>query len=272
MLVDEGGAVIAKPAMEAEVSFYQQAPSALRRWMPAFIGTLALHMDGEGDDVEAMVRARGRGKTAIVLENLTFGYAKPCVMDVKLGRRLYDDGASAEKRRRMQTVSRTTTSGSLGFRVCGMRVHTATGVVEYGKEYGRALTPASIGGALKDYFAGCDDVQVVEAMIEDLAQIEGVLETTDVEMYSASLLFLYDAEPGAQVSSGASESESTDSGEMDICRVRLIDFARSRFTSTKDENTLFGMRNLLDLFQQYHHGYHMDKTSLPVDFLPSRSS
>ena len=44
------------------------------------------------------------------------------MIDIKLGRILYDKDTSEEKRLRMEQVSSDTTSGSLGFRICGMQV------------------------------------------------------------------------------------------------------------------------------------------------------
>jgi 1D-myo-inositol-tetrakisphosphate 5-kinase/inositol-polyphosphate multikinase len=43
-------------------------------------------------------------------------------MDVKIGRRLYDDDATPEKTERMMRKSANSTSGTLGFRISGMRV------------------------------------------------------------------------------------------------------------------------------------------------------
>lgn len=58
----------------------------------------------------------------IVLEDLTFGLEIPCIMDLKIGRRLYDDDAPPDKISRMIKKSALSTSGSVGFRISGMRV------------------------------------------------------------------------------------------------------------------------------------------------------
>ncbi|KAL2429750.1 hypothetical protein ABEF95_010820 [Exophiala dermatitidis] len=59
---------------------------------------------------------------AIVLENVTAGFKHPNILDVKLGARLWDDDAPQAKRRRLDEVSQRTTSGTLGFRVAGMKL------------------------------------------------------------------------------------------------------------------------------------------------------
>lgn len=58
----------------------------------------------------------------IVLEDLTFGMSQPCIMDMKIGRRLYDDDALPDKAARMMRKSASSTSGAVGFRISGMRV------------------------------------------------------------------------------------------------------------------------------------------------------
>ncbi|KAI5302415.1 hypothetical protein KEM56_000718 [Ascosphaera pollenicola] len=59
---------------------------------------------------------------AIVIENIACGFKKPSIIDIKLGSRLWAEDAPPAKRRRLDEVSRGTTSGSLGFRIAGMKV------------------------------------------------------------------------------------------------------------------------------------------------------
>lgn len=58
----------------------------------------------------------------LVLENLTFPFIRPNVLDIKLGTQLYDDAASEEKKERMKRVSERTTSGSDGMRISAFKV------------------------------------------------------------------------------------------------------------------------------------------------------
>src|SRR5436190_18977132 len=59
---------------------------------------------------------------SIVLENVTAGFKRPNVLDVKLGARLWADDSPVDKRARLDEVSMQTTSSSLGFRIAGMKV------------------------------------------------------------------------------------------------------------------------------------------------------
>lgn len=59
---------------------------------------------------------------SLVLENITDGFVRPNVLDVKLGARLWADDTLPSKRERLDKVSQETTSSTLGFRIAGMKV------------------------------------------------------------------------------------------------------------------------------------------------------
>jgi 1D-myo-inositol-tetrakisphosphate 5-kinase/inositol-polyphosphate multikinase len=63
-----------------------------------------------------------RTTTHLVLANAAAGLARPSVLDVKLGTRLWAPDAPEPKRARLDAVAAASTSGSLGFRIAGMRV------------------------------------------------------------------------------------------------------------------------------------------------------
>lgn len=58
----------------------------------------------------------------LVLENLTHRFLRPNVLDVKLGTQLFDDDASEEKKIKMETVAKETTSFETGLRLTGFQV------------------------------------------------------------------------------------------------------------------------------------------------------
>lgn len=58
------------------------------------------------------------------LEDVTRGFVKPCIMDVKLGQRSYDPYASQEKRE--QQIRKYPLMEEIGFLVLGMRVSRQT--------------------------------------------------------------------------------------------------------------------------------------------------
>jgi inositol-polyphosphate multikinase len=57
-----------------------------------------------------------------VLENLSYPFVKPNILDIKLGTVLYDEEASSEKRERMEKAARDTTSFETGVRITGFQV------------------------------------------------------------------------------------------------------------------------------------------------------
>lgn len=61
----------------------------------------------------------------IVLENLTYRFVRPNVLDVKLGTQLFDDDATAEKQERMRLAALATTSATAGMRLTGFQVSLA---------------------------------------------------------------------------------------------------------------------------------------------------
>ena len=118
---------------------------------------------------------------AVVLENVAAGFTHPNIMDVKLGARLWADDAPASKRRKLDDVSKETTSGTLGFRIAGMKMWippddrvvqdapshaTASSSQDqphvevqdeyklYNKNYGRALSADTVKDGFIEYLGG----------------------------------------------------------------------------------------------------------------------
>ena len=161
---------------------------------------------------------------AIVMENATAGFSKPCVLDVKLGARLWADDAPMSKRRKLDDVSKVTTSGSLGFRVAGMTVWTGEdsldkvdgktkvqvdgqeqdvvevkeGYRKYNKHYGRVFKAEDVGEAFETYLGrGKHRKMVARRLVRELESIQFVLQEMETRMYSASVLMVYEGDEKA---------------------------------------------------------------------------
>ncbi|KAI6140293.1 hypothetical protein BKA82DRAFT_3956641, partial [Pisolithus tinctorius] len=121
----EDGSLLLKPGLPRELAFYQfirhgispdmdaatVAASELKpllRWIPKFLGVL----------YPAIGSPNGT-TTMIVLENLTYGFHKPRIPDVKLGTVLYDEDVPPPKKERMICTSAHTTSPSTSVRLTG---------------------------------------------------------------------------------------------------------------------------------------------------------
>ncbi|KAI1759704.1 inositol polyphosphate multikinase [Hypoxylon sp. FL1150] len=151
---------------------------------------------------------------AVVLENASFGYMKPNIMDAKLGIRLWADDAPAEKKERFDKISQETTHKKYGFRVAGMRVYKGStdeceldeeGFKIYDKDWGRfTVNENNIVDSFNKFIfneaANIDEdlgKTVAGLFAQDLRRVQEVLEKEESRMYSASLLFVFEGDGDA---------------------------------------------------------------------------
>ncbi|KAJ5558687.1 hypothetical protein N7461_002659 [Penicillium sp. DV-2018c] len=171
---------------------------------------------------------------SIVLENIACGFRRPNVLDVKLGARLWADDAPLAKRTKLDAVSKETTSGSLGFRIAGMKVWTGhngetdsgertdpydtkhegaegekgeviekDGYRRYDKWYGRSFNEDNIKQAFETFLAGAKMGKVdrskfiAQRLAEELKTLQQIIESEESRMYSASVLVIYEGDPEA---------------------------------------------------------------------------
>jgi inositol-polyphosphate multikinase len=244
--------------------------------MPTFIGSLSEHEDQDSapanaghhgvaapagviaDPTPGLIRRAtwkpSGGKkiatgTAIVLENVASGFKHPNVLDVKLGARLWDENAPEAKRRKLDEVSGRTTSGSLGFRIAGMKtwagdetaevevtpsekefVEVKGRVKSYNKFYGQHFGQDNVVEAFTAYFGGLKHggtdtgklrlrgkhaPTIVGRFIRELESVQYVLENEESRMYSASVLMVYEADEAALEESLANEGKGSQEADDD---------------------------------------------------------
>ncbi|KIN97615.1 hypothetical protein M404DRAFT_970463 [Pisolithus tinctorius Marx 270] len=87
--------------------------------------------------------------TAIVLENLTYGFHKPCILDVKLGTILYGEDAPPEKERTIRTAVNTT---SLSTGVPYVFANDHPNPVLSPKKYGKTIKPEHLPDGIAQFF------------------------------------------------------------------------------------------------------------------------
>jgi len=146
LLVHKSGLVL-KPVQPApkgprEVSFYQglvnplnDVDMKLKCLIPMFYGVETLP---SGD------------QEYIMLENLTVGCIKPCVLDVKIGAITYGPDASEEKILK-ETSKYIGTKGPLGFSLLGMIIHNENGSRKLDKSYGKNLAADNVDQILDNF-------------------------------------------------------------------------------------------------------------------------
>ncbi|KAK3070513.1 hypothetical protein LTR53_010332 [Teratosphaeriaceae sp. CCFEE 6253] len=294
VLSDPSGELIIKPCTGTEAEFYKQTLQDypdFAELMPTFMGTLQLGAPAQaaestaGQEMLAASQAQKDQRlhgakitteTGIVLENLEHGFSKPNVLDLKLGARLYADGTASEKAQRLDKVAGETTTGSLNFRIAGMKVWNGESFDVYDKFYGRKFNADNVKDGFATFFSGLstglkqdEAAELLETIEAEIAKARNVLERLESRMYSASILIVYEGDPTAlgslmggvaktprlqekmptlgEVKQSEEEEEEEDEDEPPTAyKVKMIDFAHATWTpgQGKDENVITGLKNV----------------------------
>lgn len=310
-LVDSSGAIFIKPSTDDEIAFYttvqehleqedKDEESKLTDWMPLFLGTLqpgisqgAEKTQQVTDDIKQLEKEQiAKGivdptKKYLVIQNLLHGFKKPAIIDIKLGAILYDDKTSDEKKKRLEDVSRTTTSGSLHYRVCGMKLYGTTipdlscfndveehvvkdedGYIVFDKWYGRSLTLENISENFKIFFCNNDlpnEIQqiVIRNTFTRLQLLYNCLLSEEVRIRSGSILLAFEndvdrwkemqnEDPIFKDDLPYDDNDDDDENTVaPLSLLSLIDFAHAKFTPGQghDEDIVVGVENLMNVVE-----------------------
>lgn len=166
--------------------------------------TGAPHSEEPNNPENALQQSDERVQHFILLEDLTAGMSRPCVLDLKMGTRQYGIEADEKKQRSQRRKCQMTTSRELGVRVCGMQiwnVKTQSYIFE-DKYFGRDLKAGKeFQDALKRFFWDGTSYKAatkhIPVILEKISQLERMIKNLPgYRFYASSLLMLYDRGDG----------------------------------------------------------------------------
>jgi hypothetical protein len=227
---------------------------------------------------EAQTQRDSRVEYFLLLEDLTAGMKRPCIMDLKMGTRQYGVDANEKKQKSQQRKCAATTSKELGVRVCGLQVwdvKTQSYIfqdkyfgrdLKAGREFQDALTRFLYDGV--DYSSVLRHIPTILAKLSKLEiLIQGL---AGYRFYAASLLLFYDGETQREDESDstATEREVRHKNEIDF---KIADFANCvtkedfrsggkpcppRHPELPDKGFLRGLRSLKTYFIEIQREIH----------------
>jgi hypothetical protein len=180
---------------------------------------------------------------SIALRNLTHGMHAPSVLDLKVGTWYTSDRCSEDKMRVRQKEAAESTSGSVGLRLCGMRLTRSLEIMQANRYLGKVLQPVHLHRIVVEFFSprpGTPHLPLIAAVVSHLEGIRGaVCAAPSLRLFSSSVLVVYD-----------SHHALNDYAACPPFECKMIDFGQSQLEASKnDDGYVFGIESLLAILR-----------------------
>jgi 1D-myo-inositol-tetrakisphosphate 5-kinase/inositol-polyphosphate multikinase len=253
-----------KQLYDRELNFYRTLSSVFPScenlsFFPSFFGTT--------DESHSSTMGPLQDVPGMILEDVTFSFEHPCLIDIKIGQQTFEPTASLIKIN--NELLKYPYQEILGFRISGMKVWNKRLRKYYffDKHFGRSLVPPectrsgltghtsesgkkSVVSALALFFyrsledngcvssdltaANCGSkhgvfcVDLLQHIIEKLqALLQWMKSQTFFKFYSSSVLIVYDSDKAEEHSRWFRSERGFSENDEKYCRMKMIDFAHA---------------------------------------------